>query len=507
MHQCYVYPGSGSKLKYARTHIFLIAISGVTFVAAGLRLLHLGSKSLWVDECGSLAFAQQSWPAFWKTMWQGEANMLTYYLLLRGWIHFGNTEFIVRALSVIPAVATVFIIYRLGARLFSTSVGVVSALLLAVNACHVAYSQEARSYALLLFFLTLSILRFAIAIEDSTSVNWLLYALVTVAAIYTHFFAGLLMLAQWASLFFLPRKAVDLKKFCLSAVAIGLSILPALWFMLRKDVGQIDFIPNPGIMELYRLLLFLASYGGKVFGVLLAIVYVICLGMSLWVFSATWRESKQSIESWRFVLLLSCLLVPILTDMVISHSGKQIFNYRYLVICLPALLVLVARGFCCLRSQRIFVTGLVIVSMLSLATVWKYYAKPKENWRAATQYLLFNSGPSDTVVSYPWYAQQPLAYYQQQLHPASNTLHVVPSQFYAIDTSRLNHPEVVWLLSCREDEYLRSFRKHLSEVYPYHRELRYDGAIVVEQYSNQELTTRNHQNLDPVADSATLLFH
>src|SRR5579859_3235130 len=121
--QPYVYPGSGSKLKYARTHIFLIAISGLLLAAAGLRLFHLGSKSLWVDECASLVFAQQSWSAFWKTMWQGEANMLTYYLLLRGWIHLGSTEFIVRALSVIPAVATVFVVWRLGTRLFSTRAG------------------------------------------------------------------------------------------------------------------------------------------------------------------------------------------------------------------------------------------------------------------------------------------------------------------------------------------------------------------------------------------------
>jgi uncharacterized membrane protein len=433
--------------------------------------------------------------------------MLTYYLFLRLWVHLGSGEFVVRALSVIPAVATVWVVYLLGRRLFSMRVGLVGALLLAVNACHVAYSQEARSYTLLLFFSTLSLLRLVMAVEVSSTRNWLLYSLTAVAAVYSHFFAGLLILAEWLSLAFLPRTALDLKRFGRSVLLIAASITPVLWFILRRDVGQIDSIPNPGILDLYRLALFLTSYGGKAFGVLLAMIYLIALGVSVQVFYAKCRTARQSVETWRLALLVSCLLLPVIFDVGVSHSGKQIFYYRYLLICLPALVILAARGLSSLESTRILTAGLAVVFALSMATVWRYYAKPKENWRGATQYVLSNSRPSDTLISYPWYAQQPIRYYQAQLHPPAKTLHVVPAQFYSAGAPSVQPPGIVWLLSCREDAYLRLFRKDLSQAYPFHHQWRYDGAIVLEEYSTQKLADLSAPDLNSVASGRAQILH
>jgi uncharacterized membrane protein len=498
-----VHTGPVRKLSQRKTLLSLLAIGGIASLALALRLLHLGSKSLWVDECASLDFAQQPWPEFWKTIWNGEANMLTYYLLLRAWIHLGNGEFVVRMLSLIPAVATVWVIYLLGKRLFSTRVGLVSALLLAVNACHVAYSQEARSYTLLLFFSTLSLLGLVNAIESSSTRNWVFYSLASVAAVYSHFFAGLLILAEWVSLAFLPRPVLDLKKFTRSALFIAVAVTPVLWFIVRRDVGQIDFIPNPGIMDLYRLLLFLTSYGGKVFGVLVAIIYLAAAGVGLRILASRWRLSWRSLETWRPALLASCLLLPVLLDVSVSHFGKQVFNYRYLLICLPALTVLTAFGLSQLSSQRALTASLAAVVVLSMATVWRYYAKPKENWRGATQYVLSNSRPNDTLISYPWYAQHPIRYYQAQLQPPANALRVVPAQFYS--PAAVSRTEIVWLLSCREDVYLRLFRNNLSQAYRFHQQWRYDGAILLEEYSNQELAGRHRPDLNSVARSMSPL--
>lgn len=464
-----------------------IAIGAIALAATVLRLLHLGRQSFWIDECDTMTVVQQSWPAFWHTLWQGEANMMAYYLLIRAWIHLGTAEPIVRGVSVIAGVATIFAIYFLGKRLFSVRAGLVAALLLAVNACHVAYSQEARGYALLLLLCTLSMLTFVNAVEHSTTTNWLLYVLLTATAVYTQFLAGLFIVAEWASLVFFPRRALDLKRLSLSALLLAILLSPAVWIVLHKDAGQLQFIPRPSLLDLYHLLLFLTSYGGKTFGALLAVLYVASLGASLALFSAAWRQSRQSIEGWRLALLLSCLATPVFLDMTISHFGKQIFFYRYLLICLPALSLLAARGFCCVRSQRVAAVGLLATCALSLTTIWRYYAIPKENWKSATQYLLLNKTPEDPVIFYPWWAQQPLHYYQEQFRVPPDTLHLIPAQFYSARTPALHRPEVVWLISCRQDSYLQSFRKDVAQVYPYHHELRYDGPVVLEEYSSQDL--------------------
>ena len=454
-------------------------------------MFHLGSKSLWVDECGSLEFAQQPWREFWKTMWHGEANMLTYYLMLRGWIHLGTSESLLRSLSVIPAVATIWVVYLLGKRLFSVQVGLVSAFLLAVNACHVAYSQEARSYALLIFLCSLSLLTFVIAVEQSTTAHWFFYASVTVLGLYTHFFTALLILAEWVSLLLLPRSLVDRRRFGWSALLIGVVCLPVAWFILTKDVGQLDFIPNPGFMELYRLLLFLTSYGGKVFGALVAVVYFAGLCVAIYLFWSRWKNFERSTGLWHIGLLCISLLLPVFLDVAISHLGKQMFYYRYLLLCLPALTVLAARGLCSLPSRYWLSAGVLVTGCLCLATVRRYYATPKQDWREATRYLLRNTRSDDTVLFYPFYAGQPLKYYEQQLGPRGNALKVIPAQLFPLATSRNARPRVIWLLSNRQDSFLREYQHDLSRVYFHRYQLHYDGSVLLEEYSDEEPTSRN----------------
>ena len=77
-------------------------------LAAGLavRFLHLVSKPFWFDECFSVEVARISWGNLLRLLWWREANMSLYYALLRIWLHFGQTEFFIRSLSVLICAAT-----------------------------------------------------------------------------------------------------------------------------------------------------------------------------------------------------------------------------------------------------------------------------------------------------------------------------------------------------------------------------------------------------------------
>src|SRR5438477_4734179 len=108
-------------------------LSAITLLSALLRLRHLGGKSFWVDEAFSAVIAAAPWHDFWQQIRTTELNMLPYYLLLRAWIHLGNSEAWLRSLSALFGIATVPAVYLLGSRLFSTRVGLLSAALLAVH--------------------------------------------------------------------------------------------------------------------------------------------------------------------------------------------------------------------------------------------------------------------------------------------------------------------------------------------------------------------------------------
>jgi len=128
----------------------------ITLVAALLRLHGIASKSLWLDEGISVEIARLPWRQFFYVLRHREINMSLYYVLLHFWLALGSTEGFIRGLSVLFSVATVPALYALGARLFGRVAGLLAAWLLAINAYHIRYAQEARSYALVVFIATLA---------------------------------------------------------------------------------------------------------------------------------------------------------------------------------------------------------------------------------------------------------------------------------------------------------------------------------------------------------------
>jgi predicted membrane-bound mannosyltransferase len=89
----------------------------ITALALLLRLLFLAENSFWYDEILSVRRAQLDSGAF-RDLINSVPPMTLYYILLRFWLALGDSDFIVRMLSVIPAVATIPVVYLLGARLF-----------------------------------------------------------------------------------------------------------------------------------------------------------------------------------------------------------------------------------------------------------------------------------------------------------------------------------------------------------------------------------------------------
>src|SRR5271156_5740022 len=153
----------------------LILLGFITLLSLRLRFHSLASKSFWLDEGVSVAIARLDWYNFARILWRREANMSLYYFLLHVWLHFGGSEFFVRSLSVLFSVASIPVIYLLGRRLFDLRVGLVAAALLALNAYHVQYSQDARSYSLMVFLCLLSSLYFLKCLDIPSRRNRIIY--------------------------------------------------------------------------------------------------------------------------------------------------------------------------------------------------------------------------------------------------------------------------------------------------------------------------------------------
>jgi uncharacterized membrane protein len=88
-------------------------------------------------------------------------------------------------LRIIPAILgilTIPLFYLVGKELLDRNVGILAAALLAFSSFHIYYSQEARAYSAMLFFVSLSILFFLNAIQKNDIKNWILFGLFSAIA-------------------------------------------------------------------------------------------------------------------------------------------------------------------------------------------------------------------------------------------------------------------------------------------------------------------------------------
>lgn len=115
---------------------------------------------------------------------------------------FGAGEAAVRSLPLILGILAVLLVYHLTRRLAGPLAGLLAAAVIAINPLHVAYSQEARPYAMLVVLTLIASVLFVRCLQDGRRLHRLLYAIICIAALLTHYFAvpvlaGHLLLCLW----------------------------------------------------------------------------------------------------------------------------------------------------------------------------------------------------------------------------------------------------------------------------------------------------------------------
>ncbi len=330
------------------------------------------------------------------------------------WVHFGDSEFVVRSLSVLFGILAIPAVYALGSRLFDRSTGLIASSLLSVHSFHVAFSQEARSYSLLVFLLVLATYVLVLAMEsDHEAWRWLLFAFSAALCVYAHIFA-VLVLAAHALAIVLPRPyRVRLSNAAMAAFVFGLLIAPMAAFVLLHHSDQINWVPQPALGEVIDFLRLLTGGGG----IVLMVAYLVLAGAAFWRREEGEDAGKQN---WSLRLLgLWLVLPPGLT--LLASAIKPIFFPRYMVMCVPALVILAGRGI--VKLSRIpavknwaAAAALVLVLSMSAWGTRQYFVNLSDetsDWRSAVAYILSHQRPGDGIIfyipnsyAYRYYAQR-----------------------------------------------------------------------------------------------------
>jgi mannosyltransferase len=233
-----------------RGALALSILAALTALGLAVRFASLGLQSYHHDEViTAMRVIPGSFGEMLHSVKASESNPPLYYVLAWAWAKvFGTGEVGLRSLTALFGAATVPVGYLIGRQLSSRRAGLVLAALIAVNPMLIWYSQEARSYALLVFFCALSLYFFARALESARGRDLGLWALTSALALCSHYFAvfPLVIEALWllAALWWQWRRIVP----AVAAVgAAGLALLPLA--NSQNNPTHIGWIENSPLAE------------------------------------------------------------------------------------------------------------------------------------------------------------------------------------------------------------------------------------------------------------------
>jgi hypothetical protein len=375
-----------------------VVVLGLVIFSFFLRVYRLDHHPLHADEAFAVLFSARRLGEMLSLLGSVEPHPPLYYSLLHFWLSLlGDDEFVVRFISVIAGTLIVPLVYDLGRALFGVKVGQLASFLAAINPFLIWHSQETRMYSLLACFGLWSISLFIKMQEERGWIVFGFHAFLTLLALYTHYFA-LLLLAVESSMFLLsPNRRSFLKNFFLSQAVILICFLPWAFYVTEFMLEHVKTWIQPiGLLPFLRRCAVAYSLGTTfderfapfvLFGFLL-------------IFLAGLFSKKKPIA------LYSYLFVPLVLVFLFSLR-RPMFDERYLIFVVPAYLLLLAIGLEVMSSRRFLAWfSLLFIVLSSTYSLHNYYHVPLYAkalpWPSLCEYLDEHKMAGDIVVqNYP----------------------------------------------------------------------------------------------------------
>lgn len=360
-----------------------------------LRVVNL-NQSLWFDESINVLAAKDL--GFWQFVTGypiGDFHPPLYFGLLWIWSHlFGFSEIAVRMPSVILGVGTVFLTYLIGKELFNKKTGLIAATILALGPLHVYYSQEARMYSLAAFAVSLSFY-YLIKFLQSNKFFWF-YVVSVLLVFYSDYLPYLAILAQLIYVVVFERKYI--KKLLFGQLIAVVGFIPWLFVFPSQLInGRETALNVPGWAKVVGgsniknvLLIFVKALVGRVSLDNKLIYGFIVLAMGLiygYLISYALKRNEK-----RGYLIFCWVFIPVFLAFLVSYFIPVLFYFRMLFI-LPGIYLLIAYALSIINSKlsKIFLTIILIFSLVCLLAYYVFPKYQREDWKGLVSFLNKNS--------------------------------------------------------------------------------------------------------------------
>ena len=386
-----------------RTDAGWLVVAVAIGVLVVLAVHDITAKSFWYDEAMSLTLARLAPDRLLAALAGREANGSLYFAVLSVWRMLGEGEARIRFLSVVFAGATIPLLYVVGRRHVGAAAAILGCALFAVNPFLIEFAQEARGYTMAIFLTTAAVLAWSFATKDDRARSWSAYAVLSVAALYTHIFCGFVALGLGIT--WLLGAAPRTRSGLVAQGAIVVAALPLAGFVALSGFDQIDWIlpiSQAGVS---------AVLGGVAAGSLV-------LALLLYGAALVSIPSREAARWRRLAPLIAWWLTPLVAGIAIS-TFRSLLEPRYFIVALPAMLLLASAGFVRLgttigRERGAALAGvvaLVLVVALSAGPLLEWYEAPRFDWRGAAGWVARDTRPGDRIAYIPVHARTPMGIY------------------------------------------------------------------------------------------------
>ncbi len=474
--------------------------------------------SLWIDEAYTLS-VRGSMPISSLINVQSDPHPPVYYILTHIWMNiFGEPLISARIISVIASVLSIFAMYQLGRALYNHRTGIFASALLTFSTFQVHYAQVARMYALFSLFTILSTYCFVRMLQTKTTRSVTLYIIVTLVMIYTHLFAGFVVVAQ--SLFihysyFIPGKNADLSIPSLSQwwgvkIIIFAASLPWLvlklpaylpWLGTGSQAQRINWITEPDISVFFDTVLFYMGYpdiypvlaGNPItrrLSIAISTIVGIVIGiMILKRIRIRMRHGQSELVERKTHFAVFIVLSMTVLPYLVSHIVTPLYVIRYTIPGGILFYVVVSHGIEEIDTTVIqyLVIGVLLLGMMGNLAVYSQ-GESIEQWEEASAWVEENGDSDDLVLMNPYWIDNAFLYYYDNpsaaiaQYPGSDSTPSEgdPDRLRALVTNNETVMIVSWGYGSKE-----SIRSVLRETHSLENRKRF-GVIEVYKYEQRE---------------------
>ncbi len=395
----------------------MLAVAAITVLAAVLRFYRLGHQGFWFDEGNTALLVHFAPGKMLGLIPQTESTPPLYYCVAWVWARvFGFGETGLRSLSALCGVLVVPVAYGAGARLISRRAGIIAAALTACSPLLIWYSQEARSYEMLVLLSSVSLLAFAYARATPTPRLLACWVIASALALATHYYAILAVVPEAVLLLwtYRARRSVQI---AVGVVGLcGLALIPlaigqsgtgnASWISgapLGRRLGQV--VPQ-----------FASGFDGPAHSVLepLAIAVLVLAAVLVFV------RSDEPARRGALIAGAVALAGLVLNLLLIAGGVDDLITRNLLAIWMPAALF-VAGGLAAARARRVGLIAAGVLCALGVATtVGVAFDRNLErpDWRVVARALgTHPAGPGGRAILIQHYRDLlPLSLYVPGMH-------------------------------------------------------------------------------------------